>query len=203
MADGTEPLPRWVIGAVIIPLLAVILGFFLNSRDGSGDKVGSTTQSDGSGDKVSSATQVRACMTQHKMDDSETMTTRPPTTNEYGSTEYVTAYKKCVWPPPSWASPDGYSEIRVTETDGPTEGEAGGTNVADIIKSRCSELYVRYSLVAQGIQEPDPPFTSKPNRVVLYDGKEYHGTGLPYYKPDELVVLRNMKHRLDEVRCEE
>lgn len=194
MTDGKEPLPRWVIGAVIIPLLAVVLGFFLNSRDGSDDK-------------VSSATQVRDCMTQHKMGEAETVTTLPPRTNDEGYTEYVTSYKKCVWPPPSWAGPDGYSAITVTETEGPGGAEASGTNVADIVKSRCSELYVRYSLAGQNVQEPAQPFVSKPNRVILYTGEEYKspdiGTGLPfYYKPDELVVLRNMKHRLDEVRCE-
>lgn len=148
MADDNEPFPRWVIRYAIVPVVVALItaGVLFARRDG-GDE------------KVSSATQVRACMAQHKMDEAETITTLPPTTNEYGTTEYVTSYRKCVWPPPSWASPDGYSEIRVTETDGPGEAEFSGTNVADIIKSRCSELHLRYSLVAQGVQEPEQPFT--------------------------------------------
>jgi hypothetical protein len=201
MADDNEPFHRWVTAKVIVPVVVGVLGLI---GIGAGAFL---SRGDSSDDKVSSAAQVRACMAQHKMDEAETVTTLPPTTNEYGTVEYVTSYRKCVWPPPSWASPDGYSEIRVTDTDGPGENEASRTNVADIIKSRCSELYVRYSLVAQGSQEAEQPFTSKPNRVVSYTGEAYRspgpGTGLPfYYKPDELVVLRTMKHRLDEVRCE-
>ena len=106
---------KWIAVVACIALMAVAFGFGVREWN----------KANTSAAEVRSATQVRECMTQHQVGEAETVTTLPPRTNEDGSTEYVTLYKKCVWPPPSWANPDGYSEIRVTDTDGPGAASRG------------------------------------------------------------------------------
>ena len=115
----------------------------------------------------------------------------------------MTVFRRCDWPPGPGADSDGYSEITAVETRGPGESEGTDANVADIIKSSCSVLKVSYSIVAQGSQKSRPPVTLAPDRVVYWTGKKWRDTGnLPFvYEQDELVVLRNYKTRLDDVRC--
>jgi hypothetical protein len=154
-----------------------------------------------------SADQVRACMTQHRMDRAQISTkTLAESRAEPGAeNDAVTIHKRCDWPPPAWADSDGYSEIRVQTTVGPGDTEATGTSVADIIQAPCPSLKVTYSIAAQGFQEPLATFTSRPNTVVRDSGEAYPippNDPLPfYYEADELVVLRSAKGRLDVVEC--
>jgi hypothetical protein len=159
----------------------------------------------GKDDKASSAALVRDCIALHKLDKAQTRTEPKETKDEYGEPQWVTYYKRCDWPPGRGADKTGYTELKVTARLGPGESEASDMDTADVIKSACSELEVVYSIAAQGYQEPLKPFRSNPNRVVFYTGEAWQRTPeqpLPfYYEPDELVVLRNSKVRLDSIRC--
>ena len=158
-------------------------------------------------------TDVRNCMIQHKMSRAVTTSTTlveargtdPGETPETAEPDNVTVFQRCDWPPKPWSDSDGYSQISVQYTLGPSVSEVTDANTADIIKSSCNLLDVEYSVAAQGYQERLPAFRSKPYRAVYYSGEEYRAPpGEPlnfYYEPDELVVLRNSKVGLDRVRC--
>jgi hypothetical protein len=229
MADDKEPLPRWVIRYVIVPVVVALItalitgGVLFARRDGGNDKA-STAGTATTAPTTTSAppimvpparggAEVRACMAQHQMSRAVTTSTThveargtfPGETPEAAEPDTVIILKRCDWPPKPWSEGDGYSEIRVQPTIGPGESEAAGANTADVIKSSCNLLELSYSIAAQGYQESLPTFTSKPNRKVFYDGKEYR---VPpekplnfYHERDELVVLRISKIRLDGVRC--
>jgi hypothetical protein len=155
---------------------------------------------------------VRACMAQHQMSRARTIvrtvvpsrSAQPPEMAAEGEPrDEITIFERCDWPPPAWADPDGYSEIAVVATSGPIPYEASDASRADLIKSNCSVLRVRYSYVGMGNQRSEPPITSKPDNVIYwFDGRRWRGEELPFlYERDELVVLRNTKARLDDVRC--
>jgi hypothetical protein len=148
---------------------------------------------------------LNACMDQHEMSQAETVWRMRD-----GITTY---YKRCAWPRVEAADPDGYTEIKVIARRGPGDSEASGTTNADVIKSMCSELEVEYSNVYGGggevdkVEEPRPAIRSEPARVIVYTGEEWptdsqDSDQLPFdYQPDELVVLRDSRVVLDDVRC--
>jgi hypothetical protein len=170
--DKGQPLSRWVVGAVLVPILVALIGagLFVAGRDGG---AGST---DSASPKIvvppaRGGAEVRACMAQHQMSRARavvrsteaTRSVPPPELagTEEGEKDAVTVFKRCDWPPGPGADSDGYSEIKAVETFGPGESEASDANVADIIKSDCSVLkahclpYKAYRLVhADSLVQP-------------------------------------------------
>jgi hypothetical protein len=204
MAGDEEQHSRWLVGVVVVPLTVALIGVV--------GAVGVAVLSR-NGPSAGTGGEVRACMAQHHMPEAEhpvrtvaAMRADP----EFISPEPagkvkddVTILKRCDWPPPAWADPDGYSEIKVVATLGPLPGGSSDADYADIIKSSCTLLEVSYSTVAQGYQTAHRPTRYKPHTVVYWYGKKWpDGEQLPFiYERDELVVLRNERTRLDSVRC--
>lgn len=210
--DKEEPFPRWLMAAVLVPLVGALIGLvgILVSRDG-GDAGPTTTAAPAAPVIVvppagAGGAEVRACMVQHQIPRTRTTVTTTVAPPRYYTDlpevpDDVTIIKRCDWPPITGADSDGYSEITVRATKGPGEGTISGTNVADIIKSNCAVLRLTYKFVAQGYQEPTPPIISQPDRVIYSDGRRWRGEFPFIYQHDELVVLRNTRLRLDDVRC--
>ena len=219
MASNDEQrFPRWLVVGVVVPLVVALIGALaavaaaIVGRNGGDARTATTAAHAAVVPSAKGGAEVRACAAQHQMSRArETIHTveqarsAPPYTTSEGEVvkDDVTIFKRCDWPPPDWADPDGYSEIRATSTFGPQQGSSTDADYADIIKSSCSLLEVSYSTVAQGYQDAHRPAVHKPNTVVYWYGKRWpSGKGLPFiYERDELVVLRNERTRLDSVRC--
>jgi hypothetical protein len=114
----------------------------------------------------------------------------------------------CDWPRPSWAQADGYTEITVTELQGPDAG-AAGNDLAHRIKAPCGKLKIAYTHVHQDIGILKP-FTSEVGRLVEYDGspwepradQPYAGIGNAFApRRDEVVVISGSHLDLDYVEC--
>jgi hypothetical protein len=153
---------------------------------------GSSTPAAGGQDATA---QVRGCIAQHGLAKATDVVTR----------KGATVFAACVWPAPSWADQDGYSEIVVRDAAGPGTSEASGIDLADRIGAPCSELEVAYSFGKQGAFQRLPPFSLLRGQIATaVDGQQWRGEqrALPFY-PDrnEAVVLRSSSYRLDFVRC--
>lgn len=113
-------------------------------------------------------------------------------------------YRTCEWPPPRYADPDGYHEVRVAEEEGPGRCEADGTNYADRITTNSPAVELSYSFGSQGYYAHEAPFRACQGDVLMSNGESYddrHGP-IPFYPDrDEIVVLHNGKHSLDRVKC--
>jgi hypothetical protein len=202
--DEEQGSPRWRwLEGVVVPLMVALIGLV--------GVIGAAVLIRNGGE-AQTGTEVRACMAQYQMSQAkQTVRTVKPmradpdliTPEPVEVKDEVTVVKRCDWPPPAWAHPDGYSEIRVVATLGPLPGSSTDADYADIIKSSCTLLEVNYSTIAQGYQTGHRPTTYKPHTVVYWHGKKWpDGEPLPFiYERDELVVLRNERTRLDNVQC--
>jgi hypothetical protein len=120
--------------------------------------------------------EIHDCITKNNMDRAEIMTTLPSTSD---ADTYV--YKRCESPKPSWADSNGYSEIKVSVTEGPSAGEASDANVADTISATCALLRVGYTVIAQGEQGKLRRFKSELHKTVFYTGETWPGTDLAHF----------------------
>jgi hypothetical protein len=117
----------------------------------------------------------------------------------------VTLFADCNWPPPGYADRDGYSEIRVTNSDGVLgDSEAQGDGRADRITSNCSVLQLAYTFASQGAESHLTPFTARIGDIMTPNGAAWIGdrSRLSFYPArNEIVVLRNNKNVLDHASC--
>jgi hypothetical protein len=115
-------------------------------------------------------------------------------------------FLSCSWPPPKWADPDGFVIITSTRHDGPGNGEASDSNVADDISGPCRQFRLSYVFEAQGAQDAIPPFTAKAGLVTNVDQAPKPWPGgvgaLGFYpKLGDVVVLRNNNDGLIAAAC--
>jgi hypothetical protein len=205
-----------VIGGSVVAVLGGIL--IIMGPAGQGTSTSSTavtTASTAPAPAAGRATEVHACMVTHKMERAEVRMEIPPS-NEVESADTLTTitdpygrtglgyiiFKRCDWPPPVWADPDGYSQVVVTTVFDEAVEEPPFIAVVDYVRSKCGKLRVSYGVEAAGDSRPiKPPIESEPHTVIDFDGKEW--TKRPESPPehDELAVLRPPRTRLAKVEC--
>jgi hypothetical protein len=114
----------------------------------------------------------------------------------------------CDWPRPSWAQADGFTEITVTELQGP-DAYAVGNDLAYRIKAPCHKLKMAFTHVHQdtGIEKP---FTSEVGSLVAQDGSPWEPRADQLYadmrnafapRRYEVVVISGSHSDLDYVEC--
>lgn len=141
------------------------------------------------------ADRVQAAMRRHGMSRASEKAT---------SSRGILLFKTCEWPPPTYADPDGYHEVRVQTVRGPGGYEATGTNYADRITMNSPFVEVAYSFSGMGQFAMLTPFAVARGAVVDADGRPYDGSDadLGFLRGrDEIVVLHNHKRGLDSVRA--
>lgn len=111
-------------------------------------------------------------------------------------------WRMCDWPPPPWAETDGYHEVEVVAAEGiPGSCEADGTGHAERIRSDCPKLELHYLFHGMGARERLAPLLIARGEVRTLNGNRYNGA-FPYVLArNEMVVLRNGKASLVDVRC--
>jgi hypothetical protein len=144
-------------------------------------------------------------MTQHGLSKEHDEVEMPvPSTGDASEVIYSrTRYAACEWPRRGYADIDGYSEIVLTETDGPGEDEASGASSLDRFRSTCEELELSYLFGSQGYATPLPAYPVAMGSVIDgYSGQTWEGeTPYPYPERDEVLVVRNSHEVLDTARC--
>lgn len=116
-------------------------------------------------------------------------------------------FRGCVWPPPSGANNDGFTEITVTSHDGPGESEAEGLTMADVFTSSCRDIEVKYLFASQGTLVAEQPFRlTKGEMRRVEDGsiwmpRNEEEAALYSARRDESVVLSNTRYGVDTARC--
>ena len=149
-------------------------------------------------------------MRQHKLSTARDQIAQnydPPVEDAAGSTIYSkTTFASCAWPRPTYADPDGYSEVVAVLTDGPGDSEASDASSLDRLKtSGCATVEVLYTYGSQGFSERQPPYILKLGDVIsAYTGEPWTGESpCPYPARDEIVVVHNSKIGLDSAHCVE
>jgi hypothetical protein len=151
-------------------------------------------------EQITAAEQVRACMSQHGLSQAYTVRRR-----EDGSTPYYLQLAQCNWPPPTYAGPDGYSEINVTQQAGPGEANVE-FNMAYVISAPCSTVSVSLSFHKFNAANRFPPFIAKHSTIVDPTGDildQSDEANRPPFFPerDDIVILTHGGTAVDEVKC--
>lgn len=146
-----------------------------------------------SGGRVTAAEQIRACERQHGMSSAR----------EERQQGRKRIFAACEWPPPDYATHDGYSEVRVTFGDGPGDSEASGATDLDRLRPTCRRVKVAYSFGTQGDYDRYEPFVVDLGEVVQGRGGEpWRGEApYPYPERDEIVIVNDGDLSLDTARC--
>jgi hypothetical protein len=125
-----------------------------------------------------------------------------------GDPETRRTFAWCDWPRPSWAQADGYTEVTVTELQGPDLG-AAENDLALRIKAPCEKLKMAFTFVHQDIGI-NKPFTAKVGSLVAQDGSPWQPRTNQSYsemrmafspRRDEVVVITSTHFDLDYVKC--
>ena len=146
-------------------------------------------------------TLVSICVSNHRLNaasDSQTALGARPVKS-------ITTFRACAWPPASYAAPDGYSEIVVTEYLWETHAEVTGASAPDLVTSKCAEIELGYTFQKQG---PPSPATVRAVAGAVVDifGKPWPPPGsseaLPFaYGRLDVVVVHNLSYAVDAARC--
>jgi hypothetical protein len=117
-------------------------------------------------------------------------------------------FRRCTWPPPTGADPDGFTEITVTRGPGPGRSEAEGLTVADVYASSCPRIEARYLFNSMGTFEPAvaPVRLARGEVRRVENGAVWHprtAQEASIYTPhgDQATILSNSRYRPDSVTC--
>lgn len=181
---------------VVLPILVFVVAL---------PEIHSATPSD-----TLTSDRVAACMTAHAM-------TRPKVIDR-GEDVSSEVFRSCEWPPPSYADPDGYSEISHQRVPGPDYNRDDITMAVvkaahiDRIQSPCTELEISYSFGRQGWHGYQPSFRVSPGSVVdprgdpfTFDEEAIRLGNVVYFgfvpQRSEVLVISNYGWTLEQVSC--
>ena len=144
------------------------------------------------------ATLVDKCETQHRLSQQHQTVTRSATTTDFDS---------CIWPAPSYADADGFTQIKSRLVSGPGPDDASGTDWVSRITGPCKVFSLAYDFGFEGgftrlasFSAPAGLLTSLSNPGKEWPGKDKY---LGFYPArDEVDVLHNSDDVLSQASCQ-
>jgi hypothetical protein len=148
--------------------------------------------------------QTIACMQQHGMNQAkETIVVDDWETQKV----FRRLFKRCDWPPPPYADPDGFHVIVVDTVPGPEyfsdlSNAEMTAPLAERIHSKCQVLKIGYLFTNAGTGGPLQPFEIIAGGIHGGAGDEWSNSDLGFsLERDETVLLHRFAESLDLVEC--
>ncbi len=162
----------------------------------------SSTPGPGANITAQSATQAAAmhidkCESQHQLNQQR---------QTLDITVATTAFDSCMWPAPSYADADGFTQITFQTVAGPGADEASDSDWVDRITGPCNKFTLAYDFGSQGALEHLAPFTIPVGLITSIDqpGTAWPGgvKSLSFYPArDEVDVMHNSNDELSGASC--